>query len=297
MSDRISHGEGLIQNRDFSSEDTVIMARNSLFVEHVSNPVEIDPEYAGLENVVRAKKELITALSSEVKDDEEIYRIIYRMLTRRSQYQKFIDENGENSLMESFQAERKSYGEMVKLLEEAQDGLEIDFHQYWTRIYLRPEGMDAANYYKVYLTLPLENFEFVKHIQDLAKQLKTLAVETDDVIAVKFPSTYLQFFERNDSIVVHFKKAENALEIQNIINKWLDENEITEEEREMGRTKLAIDQVNKSFSQWVTKRAIDLSKDIYVGETTEQLANKVINFAIEESQLAPASLLVPQNDK
>ena len=71
--------------------------------------------------------------------------------------------------------------------------------------------------------------------------LGTLALASNDAIQVKMPNGLAGFLACNDSLVVHFKDAENAGKIRDIIDEWLAESGLRKGEREMGRTELAAD--------------------------------------------------------
>lgn len=65
----------------------------------------------------------------------------------------------------------------------------------------------------------------------LARLLDQLAEETKDVISVKVPRGFLGFISHNDSLVIHFRKAENQEKISRITSEWCSTYGITEELR------------------------------------------------------------------
>ena len=116
-----------------------------------------------------------------------------------------------------------------------------------------------------------------------------MAVDSDDIIQVKVPASHGIFLKRNDSLVVHFKKPENADKVQAILAQWEQINGITEEPREMDRVKVAADPKGTSFSDAV---AAGIAEWIRRGHETgkiddERLIDSGIRYAIEQSQRPP----------
>ena len=158
----------------------------------------------------------------------------------------------------------------------------------WIGINTRPDvGKRDGASIKAYATIPIAEYAFIQHIPELAKELRQLSLESDDVVKVKFPPTLNGFLAHNDSIVVHFKKIENVEKVLKILDGWMRMNGINEAPREMGRTKVAADSGDYSFSELVARNIAGwLEKN--AGKYDDAfLASEAVRYAIEQSQKSP----------
>jgi hypothetical protein len=249
--------------------------------------------YMGLPNVVKAREQLLTSLTSgkEVKDSARA--ILYEMLTRRSEYVRDIEgaPGGGLEYMKKNEAQRKWYDKTLKeIAEQIDQGGKYKWDSVlgWFGINTRPEvpRREGINL-KAYATIPITEQTFIQHLPKLADKLRELAEESDDIIKVKVPEGLMGFVSHNDSIVIHFKKAENKERILAILSEWTQENGISKSEREMGRAEIAADSKDDSFSNLVAKNIakwLDENKGKYQAELLAELA---VKYAIERSQKSP----------
>lgn len=267
-----------------------------------SKPIsEIGGEkYKDLANVKKAEKNLLQSLNTGNPDWRGINSTLYSLLTTRSEFTEMLEANGNDAtaIVEKFKAQLEQYKadkETIKKQMEGDSNYKFDDTGAWLGIDTRPEAPESSDVsIKAYATLPMGQTEFIKHLPDLAGRLRQLAIDSDDSIKVKVPSG-AGVLSRNDTVVVHFKKGENAEQVQKILGEWMGKNGISEEEREMGRAKIAADpkELNPydgkkmSFSDLV---AVEITKWIqqnygkYDNETLVSLASK---YAIERSQKPP----------
>lgn len=117
--------------------------------------------------------------------------------------------------------------------------------------------------------------------------MRQLALESDDIIQVKIPESLSGFISHNDSMVVHFKKKENGDKILGILNSWMQANSIHESPREMGRTKIAADSKDTSFSDLVAKNIASWLEQNTGKYGSSLLASEAVKHAIEQSQKSP----------
>lgn len=252
--------------------------------------------YADLANVQLGEKKIRTLLN-ERKQGKDVSRLlkqaIYEMLTRRSGYVAETDGKGRNAAeyLEGFRVQTGWYRDMRERVAGYVDSysqLKWNSNPGWFGIHTRPEvsRREGLNV-KVYATLPLEDYVAIEHLPDLAERLRQVALDTDDVIQVKMPNGFGGFAACNDSVVIHFKKPENAEKVSETLRSWITENGLHEAPREMGRTQLAGDSNDSSFSDMVAQTISEWLEQHADAYGSEVLAHEAVKYAIERSQTPP----------
>jgi len=252
--------------------------------------------YEDLPNVKLCESELQSLLESSVNNDDladKAKELIYKMLTQRSDFVKNTYGAGKDALeyMANFQPQREWYRNTRESLESAissREGLAWNSNPGWFGIDTRSEvDKREGNNLKVYTTIPVSEYSFIQHVPKLADELRKLAIETDDKISIKIPESLSGFMSHNDSVVLHFKDQKNTEKIQEIMNSWMNAHDIHESPREMGRTKVAADSSEGSFSELVAKNIAVWLKE-YAGKyKSDLLASEAVKHAIKQSQTTP----------
>lgn len=264
-------------------------------IEEIRKKINENGESFGeLANVKACREILESKMASQIGDKYETYRqAIYSMLTTRSEFASMEKEAGGNLFVirEKYKKEAEEYkNEFLPAVssEAVKNGMSWESNPAWTGINTRPEaGKREGINFKSYFTVPMNEHTFVKSIPDLAKRLRSLAVETDDIIQVKVPSGLVGFMSHNDSIVIHCKKQENAEKSLDVVREWMSQNGISELPREMGRTQLAADGKAESFSEMVSKNISKWLVDNEGKYDSKVLAEQAIEHAIRFSQKPP----------
>jgi hypothetical protein len=253
-------------------------------------------KFKDLANVRLGEQKLQELLNKHLEGEDFTERaksIVYEMLTRRSDFIKQTNDQGLDvvSLMKNYQPQMAWYREMREKIASAVDrnpDFKWNSNPGWFGLNTRPElvGREGVNI-KVYKTIPVNEYSFIQNIPDLAKQLRVLSLASDDVIQIKFPASLSGFLANNDSLVIHFKKAENQEKILDLVNTWSKEKGITNSPREMGRTEIAADSRDTSFSDLVAKNIAD-----WLAKNADQYDHKIltkeaIKHAISQSQKPP----------
>jgi len=252
--------------------------------------------YKDLPNVKLCEKQIKSLLENNqgVSDfSDRAKRMIYEMLTRRSEFVQNTEGAGKDvvDLMQNLKPQIEWYRNTREALEKSIDAsgeFKWDSNPGWFGINTRPEvaKREGINI-KAYTTIPSTEYAFIQHIPKLAKELRQLALESDDVIQVKIPESLSGFMSHNDSIVVHFKKQENSDKILGILNAWMQASNIHESPREMGRTKIAADSKDTSFSDLVAKNIASWLEQNVGKYDNSLLASEAVKHAIEQSQKSP----------
>lgn len=252
--------------------------------------------YKDLPNVKLCEEKLKSLLENNQGVDDfsdRAKRMIYEMLTRRSEFVKNTDGAGRDvaDLMKNLKPHMEWYRNTRGALEKSIDSsgeFKWDSNPGWFGINTRPEaGKREGINIKAYATIPSAEYAFIQHIPKLAQELRQLALKSDDVIQVKIPESLSGFMSHNDSIVVHFKKKENGDKILGILNSWMQANNIHESPREMGRTKIAADSKDASFSDLVAKNIASWLEQNAGKYDSSLLASEAVKHAIEQSQKSP----------
>ena len=256
-----------------------------------------DPEhFLDLANVSLAKDKL-THLLEKAKSDSDLgsraQAVIYEMLTRRSDYVRDIEQSpgGPAEAMRKFAPQRKWYKDTIDTigkLVQNKPGIKWESNPAWFGIHTRTDvpKREGVNF-KSYTTIPAQEYSYIQHLPDLAEKLRALSVESDDIIQVKVPATLTGFISNNDSLVVHFKKKENADAISSIVNEWTQSSNLHESPREMDRTKIAADASGSSFSELVAKNIGDWLQKNAGSYDDSVLAEEAVKHAIAQSQKPP----------
>ena len=159
----------------------------------------------------------------------------------------------------------------------------------WFHIVTRPDakGKIEGPSQKRYATLSPEDWRVIGSLDKLAILLKNVAEQTDDSIEVKTGPNFQTFEMHNDSLVIHFKKQDSLEGIENALKTFLSSEGITEQERELGRTKIAQDTPNrKSFSENISDEIVQSHEAEFGKIDSTELAQKMIAEAIERSKAA-----------
>ena len=141
--------------------------------------------------------------------------------------------------------------------------------------------------YKIYLTIPINCYDFISKFYQLWLKFDELAKTTWDKISLKAPRSMLWFLSHSDSIVVHFKNPDNKDVIERMLNKWKKENWIIEEERNLWRKKFAWDSSNNSFTDLVSENIAKWILENYWKYDAGIIADLAIEYAIKQSQTPP----------
>lgn len=261
--------------------------------QEITNEAE---NYKDLPNVKLCEEKLRTLLENhqDVGDfADRAKRMIYEMLTRRSEFVKNTESTGKNiaDLMQNLKPQMEWYRNTREALEKSIDSsgeFKWDSNPGWFGINTRPEaGKREGINIKTYTTIPSAEYTFIQHIPKLARELRQLALDSDDIIQIKIPESLSGFMSHNDSVVVHFKKRENGEKILGILDSWMQSNTIHESPREMGRTKVAADSKDTSFSDLVAQNIANWLEQNAGKYDSSLLANEAIKHAIEQSQKSP----------
>lgn len=253
-------------------------------------------KFKDLPNVKLGEERLKTLLDThrgKADFSDSAKRIIYEMLTRRSEFTKKMNEPGNDAvkIMKPYKPQMEWYRNTCGTIQNSIDAggeFKWDSNPGWFGINTRPEAPKRKGLnIKAYTTIPIAEYAFIQHLPGLAKELRQLALESDDIIQVKIPESLSGFVSNNDSIVVHFKKKENADKILGILNTWMRANNVNEGERELGRTKIAADSTDTSFSDLVAGNIAKWLEQNAGKYENALLASEATKHAIEQSQKSP----------
>lgn len=259
-----------------------------------NDPNEVE-KYTDLPNVVICREKLKTLLDNNQEGADfsgRAEKMIYEMLTQRSEFARKLKETGDVSeIMKNFGPQMRWYRDTREAIAKSIDAsseFKWDSNPGWFGINTRPEASKKEGVsIKAYTTIPITEYAFIQHLPDLAKKLRQLALESDDIIRVKIPQSLSAFISHNDSIVVHFKKAENGSKIFEILSAWMKASNVHEAPREMGRTKIAADAEGVSFSELVAKNIANWLKQNAGNYENASLASEAVKHAIKLSQNPP----------
>lgn len=245
-------------------------------------------------NVGICKQLLEAKMLSGSGNNADFYKqTISEMLTTRSEFAVMKAGVGGDlvELGKKFKKQMQEYKEelMPKIGREVeQQGMKWESNPGWMGVNTRPEMINTEGInYKAYVTVPMNEYYFVKHVPVLAQRLRELAIETDDKIQVKVPNGFMGFMSQNDSLVVHCKKQENASASLEIARSWMQEFDIHEAPREMGRTQIAADSKSESFTQMVSSNIGQWLADNEGKYDQAVLVDEAIKHAIKYSQKPP----------
>lgn len=249
------------------------------------------------ENVVLCTK-LLSKLLSESKWWKLKWwagSIIYDLLVNRPEYAKLKLENQDNDLLINLKNKLESqiiwYKDTIMnltIFADKESNLKTDSNPAWFSVKSNKEVVDKRINYKMYLTIPVKEYNFIQYLLDLSKKLDDLATLTNDNISLKVPYNLLWFLTHSDSIVIHFKNKDNKEYIEQILNEWMTDNSISEEKRNLWRTKFAIDSENTSFSNLVSENIEKWLNENYWKYDDKILVDLAIKYAIEAGQRVPS---------
>jgi len=260
---------------------------------------EIEERYGATPSVV-GFRERVTKLLQERAEGKEVTKAVsdavYQMLTQRGEYVEAVAKyDGDAAsyfadkrpLMDWYSEEREK---LLTIDERSGGTLRANNNPGWVGIDTCPEnGKKEGLNMKVYTTLRAEDYTAIEHLPVLAEQLRAVALETGDSIKVKMPNGYAGFVVHNDSVVVHFKDAKNAQKVEQIVDGWVQAHAARSQgaERELGRTRLAADASDASFSDRVAGTIAEWAVSHVDAYAPEQLAKIASLYAIKRSQHAP----------
>jgi hypothetical protein len=298
--------EGL-QSKKVSDEKENPIHENEYKVENKSETTEADQkrlkelkQELGIENVLDnpslqlAKKKILHELDFAQQkgkpiDFKLVSKLLMEGLTHRNNYAEMVEKD-EFALSNGFAEEKKSYrAKMENLVKNVMaSGMQYDGNPAWFGINTVPEKVKTREINrKFYASLETGNLDFIDHIKDLASDLRTLALDTDDIIQVKIPGGFGGFLAHRDSVVIHFKDPDNAEAVEKVFDTWKDKFSINEGERELGRTQLAADSKETSFSDLVATAMTNYFKDNLGKYDTNELLDKTLEHAAELSKKGP----------
>jgi hypothetical protein len=256
------------------------------------DPSDNFEEYIKLPNVKKAYEAILRKLNSKSVSSGDLGNDLYQMLITRSNYIDFVKNKA------SFGKETSEYkNNLDDLQSRIKKGGTMGFDikprlmggPGWFHIITRPEvsGKTEGLSKKIYATIDLDNSDFVKNIDSLAEKLRKISIDNNDSIQIKFPESLESFAQHNDSIVIHFKKDSCIESINEALKEYLVQNNMKEAEREMGRTKIAADSKDESFSELVTLQVGRWAEQNHGKYSPEVLAKMAIQHAIELSKKPP----------
>ena len=94
----------------------------------------------------------------------------------------------------------------------------------------------------------------------------------------------LWFLSNSDSLVIHFKNIDNKITLETILKNWMINNWITEEKRNLGRAKFAIDSVDDSFTGLISKNIEKWILDNIWKYDNKLISKLAIEYLIKHSQ-------------
>jgi len=280
-----------------ASQDQAAIESARQFIANIDSqeprPNEQTENYEDLPNVILAKQKLKKILEDNKNNSNmatQAETILYEMLTRRSEFISSTDGAGKNAadLLQDNKTQvewyRNTRANIEQMLNQGSE-FKWDSNPGWFGINTRPEeAKRESTNIKAYVTIPSGEYPFIQHLPQLAQELRQLSLETDDIIQVKVPESFSAFFAHNDSIVVHFKNKDNANRILEILNTWMQSNDIHEAPREMGRTKIAADSKDKSFSSLVASNIASWLEQNAGKYDSNILINEAVKHSIRQSQ-------------
>lgn len=252
-------------------------------------------KYSELANIQDGYRTLLDKLKNIDPNNENsweaIQKTIYDAITYRSEFSKMKQEAGGDlgKILEQFRKESTEYRQLIEDLgsKASELGFKVSDNPGWTGINTRPDVKREGINTKVYATIPIGEHSYVSTVPELAVRLRDIAEKTDDVIQVKVPTVFMGHLSRNDSIVIHFKKPENAQLVQEALAGWMKDNGVSEEPREMDRTKVSVDSKETSFSDLVAENITKWLKENHGKYDYELLTKLGLDYAIRQSQVAP----------
>lgn len=244
--------------------------------------------------------EKLTALLQRHPDRDSFVmsakQLLYDMLTRRSEFVQRTQGAGIDTAtyMRPYELQKKWYQEtrvqIEKMVDAAAD-YKWESNPAWFGVNTHPEKTKGGEVdIKVYATIPTTEYAFLQNLPALMKELRQLSIATDDIIQVKIPGSLTGFLASDDSVVIHFKKKENATRVQEILTTWMSTHDIHEEPREMGRTKLAADPKGSSFTDAVAENIATWLEENSGQYDATTLAKEAVKHAISQSQQTPFTL-------
>lgn len=257
--------------------------------------------YKEYEKIINCKNDLRNIFTKKISKEQfvtESSMVIMGMLTDRESYNQMIKDNWWDliKLKDKYKAQNDRYNKTLELAQRVvkENKMDRESNPAWFSISAIPELKKEWLNYKHYTTIPIQNYNYITSMPNLANQLRKLWLESDDAISLKVPSNFIWFLKHNDSIVVHFKKKENSSQITNIISERSNKNNIPLWDRELWRTTLAADQNynnwNKSsFSELISKNIASRMYDMrQTGKYTEDvIIDQWILHSIQQSSKTP----------
>jgi len=253
----------------------------------------IDPNYFNSTNFIIGKKILKEKL--QYWNTSWIASILMEILTTRPEFlvEKYKTDNSNFllDLQQKVKPQSDYYKNVISETEKQTKNawvLEVADNPAWFSLKTKSHSnnLNWLNY-KLYLTIPIEWYEYVSKVYQLAKKINELANETNDKISLKVPNSILWFLSHSDSLVIHFKNKDNKEKIEMILEEWKKSNWIKEENRNLWRTKFAVDSNDSSFSQLVANNIEKWFLEHYWKYDNNVLIELALKYAIEQSQKVP----------
>jgi len=275
----------LQQNIDITSNATAWVTKSILNILETSHLSSI--------NYVTWKKLLTEKLQSW--NTTWIDLLLMEILTSRPEFiqEKYWkdDPNFLLNLQQRFKSQSDYYKRVITEIEAQSKKdwiLEVTDNPAWFSLKTKNHSIEQNLLnYKIYLTIPTQWYVFISKIYQLWIMLNDLVKESWDKISLKVPSSILWFLSHSDSIVIHFKNPDNKEKIESILEEWKNRNWVIEENRNLWRTKFALDSSDNSFSGLVSKNIEKWILENYWKYDNDVLASLAIEYAIKQSQVPP----------
>jgi len=247
--------------------------------------------------ILECKKRIIECLKRPSVDWNLVETLIREMLTTRSVWLDFTKSEtnlfnliSKGAKYEQYHLEYKRLlGDLEREIDKTREMAVTKEGSAWYHIETSPGNADKQHYpglsLKKYETIDLASiWNMLKYLLRLAKELRQLALHTNDSIQIKIPASFLSFVKHPDSVVIHYYNPRNKNEIPRILNGWLHTHGINSTKREYGRAEHARDFFDTSFSDNVAKTITNLMRANYGRLSNESLAISGINYAFGVSK-------------
>lgn len=255
-------------------------------------------EYTKIDN---CKNDLHKIFRKKISKEQCIWEfsaVIMDMLTSRESYNHIINSSWSDliKLKNKYKAQNDRYNKAIESTQNRvkENKMDRESNPAWYWIVTTPEIKTEWINYKSYTTIPIQNYNYIASILNLANRLRTIWLESNDTISVKIPNNFIWFLKHNDSIVIHFKKKENVEHIRNSIFERSNQNNIPVGDRELWRTTFAADGKSnnwekKSFSSLISNNIAVWMYDMIQTKkyTEENIIEQWIHTAIQQSSKPP----------
>lgn len=91
----------------------------------------------------------------------------------------------------------------------------------------------------------------MEHLEELFSEFQKVSQKYQCNISFKIPRKFSGLYAGSDNIVVHFSDSNAIGEVQSILIKWSERNNVNFLKRDFSRTEIAADHNNTSFSDYI----------------------------------------------